>query len=241
MKKGLLAGILGLAATLLAAAPAAAESPRDMMLEIKFGPFRPSIDSEFGGSGPYSKVFGSGQVLLTRLEFDYEFFKKFGVIAVGGSIGFAKDSGKGLLATGEKSNDTTTFYLFPMTLDLIYRFDWLAQKYNVPLVPSVKAGFDYYIWWITNGTGKIPQYKDPVTGKVSQGRGGTFGGHVTFGLAFLMDWLAPDMAQTFDTDMGVNNTYLFAEFTMAWINDFKAKKSLDLSSKTFLFGLGFEF
>jgi len=228
-------------AALLWAQTAWAESERDMMLELKFGPYRPNVDSEFKSGSPCEKAFGSGSMFMSKLEFDYEFFKRHGTLAVGGTFGYAHDTGHGVTKEGKEASDETAFHVIPLTLDLIYRWDYLAQAHGVPLVPNVKAGFDYYIWWITNGVGHVPQYKDPNTGKVSQGRGGTFGGHVTLGLSFLLDWLAPDMAQTFDTDVGVNNTFIFAEYTFSWINDFGVRKRMDLGSRTFLAGIAFEF
>lgn len=219
------------------AGPALAESPRDMALEIKFAPFRPAIDSEFGGRAtPYKDIMGGGHYLLTQIEYDYEFFTRVGVAAVGFSFGYARDKGAARLADGSSSNDPTAFNLIPLSISGVYRFDYLAQKYRIPFVPHIKAGFDYYIWWITNAVGKVAKYKDG-----SVGQGGTFGGHVTFGLAFHLDFLSPEMAQTFDTDVGVNNTYLFMEYMLAWVNDFGSSKSLDLSSRTFFFGIAFEF
>lgn len=227
----------GFVVAFLIAGPTRAESPRDMVLEIKFGPFRPSIDSEFGGkASPYKDVMGGGSVLMTQIEYDYEFYTRVGVVAVGASIGYAQDKGRARLADGQVSNDSTTFHLLPLSLSAVYRFDYLAQNFRVPLVPHVKAGFDYYCWWITNAVGKVARSKDG-----SVGQGGTFGGHVAVGLAFHMDFLAPEMAQTFDVDVGVNNTYLFAEYVMSWVNDFGSSRSFDLSSRTFLFGIAFEF
>lgn len=227
----------GFVVALVIAGPAQAESPRDMLLEIKVGPFRPSIDSEFGGqASPYQDVMGGGSVLMTQIEYEYEFYNHVGVVALGASLGYARDKGTARLSGGETSNDSTTFHLLPLSLSAVYRFDYLAQHYRVPLVPHLKAGFDYYLWWITNAVGKVARSRDG-----SVGQGGTFGGHVTLGLAFHMDFLSPEMAQTFDVDVGVNNTYLFAEYVMSWVNDFGSSRSFDLSSRTFLFGIAFEF
>jgi len=219
------------------AVSAHAESDRNFLIELKFGPYKPSIDSEFDTATPYADVMGSSSVLMSQLEFEYEFWNEVGVIALGCSIGYSKDSGKQKLKTTlEKSNDETTLHLIPLKIDFVYRFDYLAQKYNVPLVPHIKGGFDYYVWWITNSVGHVPKSADGSTG-----RGGTFGGHVSFGLAFLLDFLTPDMAQTFDTDLGVNNTYIFAEYVLSWIDDFGSDKSFDFSSRTFMAGVAFEF
>lgn len=216
---------------------ARAESPRDMMLEFKFGPWRPSIDSEFvAGVHPYKDNMGSGNMLMSQVELDVEVYNEVGVLAIGASAGFARDKGKALTKKGEKAEDSTAFNVIPLTLQVAYRFDYLAQKDWFPLVPYVKTGFDYYLWWFTNGVGKVPRTEDG-----SIGQGGTFGGHVSLGLSFLMDFLAEDMAQTFDVDFGVNNTYLFGEFVFSFVNDFGSKNSINLSSRYFLFGIAFEF
>ena len=130
--------------------------------------------------------------------------------------------------------------IMPFTIQLVYRFDWLAQKYKVPLVPHLKAGFDYYLWWIENGVGDVAN-KPTSTGANQYGRGGTWGGHVSVGLAFLLDVMAPKMAQTFDVDVGVNNSYIFFEYVWSWVNDFGTSSSMDLSSGMFVGGLAFEF
>ncbi len=59
-------------------------SPQRFAFELTFGPYRPDIDCEFsGGRAPYTDYFGSGQHLLTRVEFDYQFWHRYGSIAAG--------------------------------------------------------------------------------------------------------------------------------------------------------------
>lgn len=216
--------------------PAMAESSRNMMVELKFGPYFPDIDKEFSSKQPFRDIFGTSQRLMTKLEFDYEFFTGFGIAAVGASLGYSQFKGKGLLASGERAGDTTKMHLLPLSLDLIYRFDWLWQKHKVPFVPYAKGGIDCYVWWVTDGVGDVARASDGA-----RGRGATFGGHVSVGLSFVLDSLAPGMAQTFDVEMGVNNTMIFAEYVFSWVDDFGSSKSWDLGSRTFLAGLAFEF
>jgi hypothetical protein len=215
---------------------ARAESPRNFMVEIKFGPFRPGVDKEFSSKRPWQSVFGSGYNLMTQIEFDYEILKKVGTLAVGGAIGYSLAKGNGLLRDGTKSTDKSKFNTVPLSASLIYRFDYLAQRFKIPLVPTFKAGIDCYVWWTTNGQGKISKSSDGLTG-----RGATFGGHASLGLMLLLDFMAPMMAQTFDAELGVNNTYLFFEYTWSWINDFGSGKSIILSNDNVLAGLAFEF
>ncbi len=218
------------------ASSASAESDRNVLVELKFGPYLPNIDHEFSTKQPFRDVFGTSQRLMTRIEFDYEFFTGFGVAAVGASLGYSQFKGKGLLATGEKAEDSTKMHLVPLSLDLIYRFDWLWQRHNVPFVPFVKGGIDCYVWWVTNGVGDVARGSGGA-----RGRGATFGGHLSLGMSFVLDSLAPQMAQTFDVEMGVNNTMIFVEYVFSWVDDFGASRSWDLGSRTFLAGVAFEF
>jgi len=213
-----------------------AESPRNVMVELKFGPFRPDVDREFSTKTPWADAFGQTQFLMTQLELDWEVFTKVGVVALGGTIGYSRAKGHSRLPTGEKSEDATSFHVMPMSLSLIYRFDWAAHRYNIPLVPVAKGGIDGWFWWATNGVGQVSRSKDGAAG-----RGATFGGHASVGLMFLLDVLAQGMAKTFDNELGVNNTYLFAEYGWYWMDDFGASKSINLSYRNFLAGIAFEF
>ena len=228
--------ILAVLVLMGASLPARAESPRRFMAELKFGPWRPDVDSEFKTKKPWNDTFGGGSFLMTQLEFDWEFFKTVGVLAVGGTIGYAQAKGHGLLSDGTASTDTTKMHLMPLSLSIIYRFDYLVQKFKFPFVPVVKGGLDAYLWWVMNGVGSVSKAPDGTSGK-----GITFGGHATVGLMFQLDALAPMMAQTLDQEIGVNNSYLFAEYTWNWIDDFGSNKSIDLSSRNFLAGIAFEF
>ncbi len=217
------------------------ESPRTMMVELKFAPFRPSLDSEFAaGQTPFEDNFGGSDFLLTRLEIDYQFLQAYGSLAAAGTIGYSGLSGHGILADGVESTDASKIHVLPLSLDAVYRMDIPAIRFGVPFVPYVKAGLDYYLWWITNGVGKVPNVT-VNSGRAYEGKGGTWGGHVVFGVSFLLDVLAPDMAQIFDVDVGVNNTYIFAEYAMSWVDDFGSASSFDFSSKIFQFGVAFEF
>jgi hypothetical protein len=213
------------------------ESPQNFAFEVKFGPYKPSIDSEFTtGTHPYQDIFGSSSFFFFQLELDWQFWQGVGNLGVGGSVGFGQDLGKALNPeTGDHTGDTTIFNMIPLNLAIIYRFDYLAQKWNIPLVPFVKLGLDYYIWWILNNRGSVAEAEG------RKGRGGTWGFHVNVGLNILLDFLAPTMAKTFDNEIGVNHTYLFAEFLYANVNNFGSSSSFNLGDITFMGGLALEF
>jgi hypothetical protein len=210
--------------------------------EIKFGGYRPDIDSEFADpeNGPYSRVFGAGSSFYFEGEIDHYLWREFGAFALGLSVGYTSESGKGLLSDGSDSVDETSIGLVPLRLSAIYRFDVLPREYSIPFVPYAKLGVDYYFWWIKSAAG-IATYRDPQTNQLDEARGGVFGYHWTLGVQFLLDVLAPQMSRTFDASTGVNNSYIFAEWIWAEIDNFGSDNTFQLGDNTVLFGIAFEY
>ncbi|MFT7623870.1 MAG: hypothetical protein ACI9WU_003055 [Myxococcota bacterium] len=211
------------------------ESPRSHQIALKFGPYLPNID----GSA-YETAFGDDSIFMFRFEYDYQFFKTFGSLAVGFEVGYGSVTGKGqAVDDATTSGDETRLQMVPLALSLVYALDVMAVRYNIPLVPEFEFGFDWVHWWIEDGTGETSTYSDGVD--TFTGAGATLGWHVSVGLKLLLDTMAPNMAQTFDTEVGVNNSYLFAELLYADISDFGSDTSWDVGTLTGMFGLAFEF
>ena len=78
------------------------------------------------------------------------------------------------------------------------------------------------------------------SGAGNKGSGGKWGWGATGGLAFMLDVLQPRFARDFDSDLGVNHSYLFAEYTYADVNNFGAG-GLNLSSRRWMFGLALDY
>lgn len=115
---------------------------------------------------------------------------------------------------------------------LVYRWDYAAVKWSIPLVPYLKGGAVFAPWWVTKG-GEI----EVVDGLRAQGF--NVGIVFTGGLALQLDFLDRRLARDFDTSAGVNHTYLFAEWSLQELN--LTGRQLDLSSRHWMFGLAFEF
>ncbi len=210
----------------------AQESPIDMMLELKMGPYQPD---QLGSV--YDDFFGDASPLLFEIELDYQFYRGIGSLAVGGSLAYGSVSGNARTPDDEASIDETSLSWLPLRLALIYRFDYLMQHFNIPFTIFAKGGLDYAFWWVRDGAGDIAQND---AGK--NGSGGTFGWHFCLGGAFLLDWLAPDMARSLDVEWGINHAYIFAEFLYTRLDDFGAATAFDLSNTgTFQIGLALEF
>jgi hypothetical protein len=92
------------------------------------------------------------------------------------------------------------------------------------------------VWWATKGASI-----DNTDGL--DGQGVRFGFAGTGGLALDLNFLDPRLARDFDTSIGVNHTYLFAEFTLNQMVTTEPTNvtPLNFSSYTFLFGLALEF
>lgn len=209
------------------------ESPTSGTFELKLGSYNPDIDSEFDGRGPFEQYFGGGG-LIAEFAADYHLWQKVGAISLGFHVGYFNQGAPSINSDGTESADKSRLLIVPTRLSAVYRFDYLQDEYNIPLVFSVRAGLDYYFWWSLSAN-KVADTND------TKGSGGTAGWHVGGTVYFLLDSLAPQMARSLDQASGINNSYLFAEIMSAHINDFGSDSSWDLSDNTFLFGLGFEF
>jgi hypothetical protein len=238
------------------------ESSQWFAFELKFGPYTPNIDSSPGLMGhPFRDLFTNqndmpphepSPKLLTQVEFDFQFLHRHGSLGVGATLGIYNrwthsfnfaDSATGascVVPNCQRSGDVTNLWILPMSLLAVYRWDWLALRYKVPLVPYFKIGLAYYIWWITTGSGGVSTFTD-INGKKQDGAGGTFGWVLNPGISFLLDVIDPPAAKTMDAEIGINHTYLFIELNYADISGFGAANKMVLSDTTFNAGIAFEF
>jgi len=212
-------------------------SPRWWAAELKFGPYKPDIDSEFGGSGPYEQIFGSGLRLMTQFTVDVQFLKLHGSLGVGGTIGYFRATGQALAEDGTTSGDKTRLQMLPLLLQLVYRWDYAAQRWKFPLVPYIRFGVVCAVWWVENGSGNTAELSPG-----NKARGATWGYQLNLGVAFLLDVLEPTAAKKLDMELGINHSYIFVEFVHNSINDFGHKNSWQLGQKYgLLAGLTIEF
>jgi len=217
-------------------------SPQRFYLEIKFGPYSPNLDDDLPGSETaFEHIFGDGSDLMIKGELDLELWRRFGTLGVGGGIGYYSTSAEAFADTGgggttpststERTGSETSITLLPMSLLAVYRFDWPAEKYRFPLVPFVKLGINYTVWWINIDD-------DTATYDGDEASGGTFGLQFNAGAALLLDVLEPSAAKTLDVELGINHTYLFFEFVhVSSIGETR----LNVGDTTWNAGIAFEF
>ncbi len=212
------------------------ESPRYGAIKLKLGGYDPraSIDGEVSGN-PYEDTFGQSSILLFEVQYDQYLWQRFGALGLGLSGGYGEKYGAAQVVgqPDAESPVVTALHVYPLRLDALYNFDYLAQTFRIPLVPYVRGGVAYVPWRISKG-GETESYGGQLA------RGGRWGFGLTGGIAFQMDILDRRMARDFDNEMGVNHTLLFAEYNLLNANGF-GSPGLNLSSSHFSFGLAFEF
>jgi len=214
------------------------KTPQRFAYELTFGPYKPDIDGEFNGvRTPYADYFGSGQHLLMRTELDYQILHRFGSLGVGIGLGYFSVTGTAPVAsgTGMLSGDKSQLKVVPLSLSAVYRFDYLLDTRNIPLVPFGKLGLDWAYWQITDGNGNIAEASD------GHGRGGTLGWHAAAGIALMLDFIDPDAARDFDQDLGVNHTGLTFEYYHSDISGLGQSGRLHVGDNNWTLGLVLEF
>jgi MYXO-CTERM domain-containing protein len=226
------------AAPLLVANVAQAASPQTMSADVRFSSYKPGIDNAFPSRTPYADIMKDGDFGI-GLNLDWRIWHGFGELGAGFGVGRWSHEGTALLADGTASNDKTRMTMIPLTLDVVYRFDILAERYEFPIVPYIRAGGVYSIWWMLDGVDNISSYTTKA-GKSVKAVGATGGLEGTLGLRLLLDVFEPGAARSFDIEMGVNHSYLFAEVQKLWLNDFGSSKSINLSDTVIAFGLAFD-
>ncbi len=232
-----------------------AESPQRFALELKFGPYLPDIDRSYTGAGlgPYANVFGEQgddgrataqpkQGLFSVLGFEWQFYHLGGAFSLGTTFGLFRDKAQALQlepneTTGNYRNaaDEATFNVVPITLLLGYRFELLADRFKVPLVPYARGGLAYGFWWATKG-GSI---STTVDGQKT--RGGSLGWQANLGLMLRLDFIDRATAVDLDRNTGINHTYLFGEWQFSRLDGFGSDKRLSIGADTYLFGFAVAF
>jgi hypothetical protein len=210
-----------------------------VLFELKLGTLIPRVGDEQGlSSNPYQTIFSNHSMLYGGGEVDFIAWHGYGAVTVGFAAGYAEKYAPALLVTndqtnGQPSTEKTALIIFPLRLPVAYRFDVTWSRWRIPLVPYFKVALLATPWRVTKGG-----TTEVVNGQT--GSGLKWGYAFTGGVAFVLDVLSAQMAKDMTTNTGIRHTYIFAEYNLDQLTDF-GKNNLNLSSRWFTFGLGFEF
>lgn len=237
------------------------ESSQNFLVELRGGPWHPAIDSEFNGRAtPFRDMFGDADRVLLSAELDWQFLRinPIGSLGIGIGAGYTSASAVAPLtqnpmpaaAGWQRPTDgqQTSLEVIPGYAVAVFRLDVLARRTVVPLVPYVKYGVGYAYWWITNGDTLARRSlslspganaSDPDLGQAATG--GSLGTHFAAGLMLRLDVFEPAVQRAWDQQMGVNHSYLFAEYTRSDLGTIGSRAQLHLGSETWNLGLAMEF
>ncbi len=233
--------ILAGVSLLLPSVTSAKEKGPSWGVDLQFGSYKPRIDSQFARDAgdvkpPFEEAFGDGTELMFSVGSERLIPTLVGTFAVGASIGYWNVEGTAVQAdasAGNEASDTTELSIFPMNLQMSYRFD-LLDRY-IPFVPVARGGFDYYMWRVLDGSGDLASFSNG-----NEAQGATMGYHYAFGVHLLLDVLDQEMASDFERDAGVYNSYITLEYRYAQVDDFGSSKSFRLGDETFFVGLALD-
>lgn len=214
--------------------------------EFKGGPYLPDMGTATGGTEgntAFARIFDTDPNALYQLGLDIQIYRGIGTAGVGGTFGFMQFVGKGVFGVSQnKSLDTTVFNIVPLTLEAFYRFDWLADRIPVPLVPYVRGGLAYHFWWITTGTGDVARFEGSDADNPDDdvaGRGGKIGVTGTVGVALMLNHFEPAAARSLYNTTGIRGVYVFGELQASKVDGF-GSAGFDLSEVTWNVGMYLE-
>jgi hypothetical protein len=213
-----------------------AESPQQVAVELRFGRYVPNADDGLSGT-PYQDVFGDDNRYYGGLEVDWQLLRipYFGTLSPGIGGGYTRSGATARFESdGRESGDTTRLHIFPFYLVGVLRADVIARETPVPLVPYGKLGLGVALWRVTDGNGTASS--DGVSG-----RGLSYGPQFMLGAMFLLDALDREDALEADASIGLNNSYLFAEWYVSQLDGFGSDDRLEVGTNTWMLGLAFEF
>lgn len=232
------------------------ESPQNFAVELRYSPWQPMIDSEFsGGGGPFLTYFGEADDggrrvtdrLLSALEFDWQVLRIHPIGSLGLAVGAGYSSFTAtapITGTDTSSGQESSLHIVPGYAVGVFRLDVLARNTVVPLVLYGKAGIAASYWWITSGdqlarrNALSPTAPDNARDFGQAATGLSYGWHLAAGAMIRLDFLEPRAQRAWDLQMGVNHSYLFAEYMI--VRDWD-RAQLRMGSNTWAFGLAFEF
>lgn len=225
----------------LDSADSSGESPQNFAFELRFGDYLPNVDDEFGGGpGPFQETFGNDFKFYVGGEFDWQALRipKLGTFGPGIGLGYTRSKGKALVpGSTEKSSQGTALRILPLYAVAVLRVDVFARDTPVPLVPYVKGGVGYALWWVkSGGRGAKAEGAD---GNVA-GKDTSWGYQFALGGMLLLDALDPEAAREMDANTGVNNAYFFAEWYFADLDGFGSGGQMQVGTSTWMLGLALE-
>jgi hypothetical protein len=228
--------------------------------------FHQNADSKLG---PYQAMFGTyytddgdGVIqesekhkrrlyqIMPMLDVERIVWRGFGQIGVGGSLGYMQktalaytsgsneDQGK----ARPRSSAENTFRLVPLAATVSYRLTYLDDRWGIPVIPYVKGGLAYYIWWMKgpSGTSSVCEGPSPTMCTEDKAYGGTAGVQVSAGIAIRAERIDADAARSM-RNSGIQHAGFYGEVFWGRVDGFGSETKLWVGDTTWFAGANFEF
>jgi hypothetical protein len=239
---------------------------------IRVGPYIPDIDLQFPlnattGLGAYEAMFGTYYFgtstgverherrvwqAMPMLDVDRIVWRGFGQIGVGGSFGYmqktayayadgtTQDQAERLRSRSAKH----TFRLVPLAATVTYRFTYLDERWGIPVVPYVRGGLSYYLWWMKGPNGDLSKVCEGGDAMMmcrdDKAYGGTAGVQVSAGIAIRAERIDPDAARSM-RNSGIQHAGFYGEVFWGRVDGFGSETRLWVGDTTWFAGANFEF
>jgi hypothetical protein len=230
---------------------------------IRVGPYLPDIDAKLvldpcptapaTGScpGSFRQMF-HGARPMPMLDVDRILWTGFGQVGVGISIGYMQWFEHAFVDGSKPEDDprmrspadTNAFRLIPMALTATYRLTWFDDEYGVPVVPYVRGGLAYDLWWLRARNDRVCKNgNDPMedpTCALNKPLGGSLGVTGSIGLAVRAERIDASTAMSMQQS-GIQHAGIYAELSLAKVDGFGADGKLSVGDRTWFAGVDFEF
>ncbi len=210
---------------------------------VRLGPYLPSIDDErFASPGPYERMFGSGSWMPT-MDLHRVFGSRLGQLGGGLSVGyFGKTADAYIPDTMDEraEGNENSLKIVPFELTAIWRFSQLHDNWNIPVVPYLRGGGAYYLWWVRRPDGDLAKACPENMTNCDRAIGSSLGLVGAVGIAIRAEGVDPDAARSM-RDSGLEHAGFYAEIATGWVDGFGSAKKLSLGDTTWSAGIDFEF
>jgi hypothetical protein len=195
-------------------------TPQNIAVEVRFGPYEPSLPTT--PQGNFGDLLGRGRRVMVGIEGDWQALRIPKLLSLGPGVGIAYTRLHNQVYG--KAGYEATLKFTPQWMWAVMRLDVLQQRWDIPLVFVGKLGGARASWWATN-----------TVGSPSKTSGSTQGLAWALGAMFDLGFLEPARARHLDQISGVNHMYLFWEWYRFKLDDFGNRPDL-LGDSTWTMG-----
>ncbi|MBC7372073.1 MAG: hypothetical protein H7326_10935 [Bdellovibrionaceae bacterium] len=193
---------------------------------VRIGMMEPPKILAADGIHNFASMYGESGLPMVMAEYEWQPFSSFGKLGVQAGVGFATAEAKGYFAEGgttpdERSEESYQFFAVPITLGVIYRFEYFKRQW---LAPYASGGASYI---------GVAELRDDDKNHFS----GTPGAYGAGGIMFNISALDRNLAFDLSNQYGVANLWIIGEYRY----QYAFSEELDFSGGIFSVGVGADF